>query len=393
MKKFFVALLVLALAASNVFAEVSYSFEVSGKWSVVQGENGKRAHVSGTGIDVEEYKHQLEPGTSFKVTAANEDNTWGAVLNVLERANSWVWWQPISFVKTTFGKIDGYKPFGLPDDHAPFAQAYGFKKFFKGITSTEHAGVALQLFPIDILEVGVGIPVFIKDDDASGYPINDYSSVAAYAKVTLANIGIIGLEYAGRKDEKVSDPDWDKIKSAQIALGFQLTALDNLSATIGGYYPLPPPVEAEKVTVQEPIGIGLAANFKPMDAFSLAVHLKTLFGGNVKYDGDTEAEKGFEFGLTITPSYALDIGTFGIGLEFALVGSDKELDGGGTLTETKNDMVKFAFSPYFKKAYGGGTLTAGATFALENYTVGDLGDSDGIGLLKWSIPVKLVYAF
>jgi hypothetical protein len=398
MKKFFIAFLILAVTAGNVFAQVTYSGELFGTWDIVSGASGK----DGNSRDVDdELQTKLGMQTDkirsrFNITATNEDKTWGGAiqLRITENATdrAWVWWQPISQVKATLGLVDGFRPFSVlwgkeVHDVADLKNyGGGGGDIFSGVSANH--GFALQLYPIDNLAITVGAPV------KNGTAEDSYRQLAGWAGYTVEGIGTFALGYVGKAK---------KTAGSEIEFGANITAIPIIQLQLGVSYFLPEDdtplyallgVEANDEygitgTVTKPLVVSLAWNLGAGD-LGMRGHLKAAFGG--KWSGkvagvDADYEDPFKFGVAITPFYNVGIGNLGIDLELELSGSSKFAG-----NATDDDQLKWEVTPYFEKAYGGGTFVVGVKVGGSNYT-NDKAFDDGYGQIYWAIPVGLHYSF
>ncbi|MDR2193577.1 MAG: hypothetical protein LBP19_03805, partial [Treponema sp.] len=406
------ALLVLALAASNVFAEITFSGEVSGTWTVVDGEGGKKVNpppAAGAAVPPfvdasTKLGHGFGSDANLKVVAANEEKTWGGQFNIKKKpefADVLVWWQPIKYVKATYGMIDTWRPFTIHED------------VFTGIKVVDSSGgVGLQIYPLDALEIAFGLPVtgtYAKDKPIlpSQEIKNNYSVFSAYAAYSLSGIADFGLGFKGgsNKDDLQETVYKDGVTYSELNLGVAVTAIENVTLQLGVFFYLPqtfnvhnapvgvaPPAIAYEITGQKPLKIHLKAGYT-LDAFDIGALIKVGFGGSTTKktpapgSTETKTENGFSFSIKLTPSYKLNIGKFGADLTFGLTGASTT---GGT--SDYDDTVTFAAKPYFEKAYGGGTLNVAFDMALTNYT-NDEHQKDDYGHFQWSVPIKLKYAF
>jgi hypothetical protein len=416
MKKFFVALLVLALAASNVFAEVSYSGNVWGVVDIVGGSSGKEPtkdadgdiqfDANGTPI-IEDVDDDLQTKlgiqsnqirSRFNITAANEDNTWGGALQLrfnegkddfsntnkavsalqayLNRA--WVWWQPIEQVKTTIGLVDGFRPFGVlwgkevNDAAGTGGFGGGGGDIFTGIGANQ--GFALQLYPIDNLAIAIGAPITKGDAEDS------YRKLSGWVGYTLGDIGTFALGYVGGAHYKAE---------SEIEFGLNVTAISGVQLQLGVSYFLPEDDAKEATkTVSKPLVISLAWDVGAGD-FGMRGHLKTSFLGKTEYKAANTKndETGLAFGIVVTPFYNVGIGTIGVNIGVELT-TENTKQGAGQ----KDDQIKWDITPYFEKSYGGGTFLVGVKIGGSNY-LNDEQFKDSYGKMSWAIPVSLNYSF
>jgi hypothetical protein len=398
MKKFFIAFLILAVTAANVFAEITFSGEAVGTWTVVGGEGGKKGDLTGqppsTTDAADDLGHGLYDESNFKAVAINDDATWGGQfkLKALFAAASpavaplaletFVWWQPIKQVKATFGNVGTWRPFTIHED------------VFTGVGVR---GVGLQLYPIDPVQIAFGLPVakaskwegLESSEDADGKRIkNDYHTFEAFAAYSLANIADFGFGYVGAEEYS---------SGSELNLGVAVTAIKDVTLQLGVFYYIP---ETKKnatgeTTIQKPLKVKVKAGYKA-GAFDIGANLNLTFLGSttIKQPGqaDVKSEGGFTFEIVAKPSYTLDIGKLGADITFGITTAQKFAD-----KSAKDDTLILKAKPYFEKTYGGGTVNIAFDLALTNFTADNEKElpfiDDGYGYLKWSVPIKLKYVY
>jgi hypothetical protein len=416
MKKFFIAFLILAVTAANVFAEFTFSGRFWGTWDVLAGESGKERTFDENG-EVSGVKEIYAPGefttklgyspnliqSRLEVTAANEDNTWGGWLRIQESdptpARAKVWWQPISQVKAILGFNDGFRPFGTfggLDVH----DYLGSKNYTVGDVLPDYSvdqGFTLLLAPIANLKVGVSVPIVAKDSKDKDQPAEvSYRRTAVWVGYTLEGIGTIG---AGFKGSSADYTDGDDYKASQLAnaesqinVGFDLTAIENLKAQIGFWYPIAQDTDGADVkdikSQQNPITIALGADYTVPDTFGVRALISTKLGGKTTYDnGGDDDEIGLVFAFTLDPWVNIGIGNAGLSLTLRTTGPSKT---GGV--DGEDDRLELELTPYFSKTYGGGNFYAGFRLGFSNYFEDKTWDDES-GKVTWAIPIGMCYNF
>jgi hypothetical protein len=425
MKKFFVALLVLALAASNVFAEVTFSGGFFGTWDIVSGEGGKDGE-GGTVADADtllKTKLGLSDDlirTRLQVTATNEEGTWGGWLRIQPSAptptQGRLWWQPITQIKMYLGATDIGRPFGQlgnldVNDYLNAKNAGSVADIFPGIDAEQ--GFALLLTPIANLKIGVSTPIVAAEKianlgwdfdgdgkvDTSSNPVKQpaevsYRRIGAWVGYTLDGIGTFGLGFKGSSTDYVDGDHYGQTHLAdaksKLAFGFDLTAIENLQLQIGAAYPLPADIDGDVDTIdsrQNPITIGLRADYTVESSFGVRALLGVALGGKTTYKVGDADEDSFILGVTLTPWVNVGVGNIGLSLSLKSTGASKTAG-----ADDMNDHLDFEVTPYFSKSYGGGAFFAGFRLGFSNYFDEKYVDDES-GKVTWAVPVGLSYSF
>jgi hypothetical protein len=404
---------------------------------VVSGQSGKDLTPGATGLlpgkwaDDTLQTSMLFGGSNgvrlrWYVNAVNDAGTAGAFYQL--RLNEYggkadygyAWWNPIKQFKLQLGKVDAFRPFdvlwGLNiNDVANTAGVGGAgDDMFWGI-QLDH-GAAIQLKPIDGLEIAVGANITGADASGktSGQEAYDaYARTSAYVGYTINGIGTVALGFNGNggfpSSSIISDPDsygtyGDPYYSPRLAFGFNLTAVENLKAQLGVQIPFASKGGGIK-SATSPYKIAIGANFTSADTFGVLAHLKTTFGTKIEVEdvtalagstGGTYYEGPFYFGIGLSPWYNLGIGKVGLDVQLAFSGASKTYRSVGTaapdLVSDYNEYMLWEVTPYFEKNIGGGSFLIGFKLGAKNYTNGDFGD-DGNGKIYWAVPVGLLYYF
>jgi hypothetical protein len=413
MKKFFIAFLILAVTAANVFAQVTFSGQLHGRWDVIAGKSGKDGSPAEEIYAPGEFTTKLGDAAGglirsrFHITAVNEDKTWGGWMRVQTSdpagatGQARVWWQPISQVKVVLGQ-HGFRPFGTfggLDVHDYLnSEKYAVGDVFPEYNATQ--GFALELTPIANLKIGLITPI------VSGEPAEvSYRRFSGWAGYTLEGIGTIGLGFKGSANNysavKASYKDYGLADAqSQINVGFDLTAIENLKAQIGVWYPIAqkallavpsssPTTYLPTKLRQEPITVALAADYTVPDTFGVRFLFSTKFLGKTEQENEIDnTEDGLIIAFTLDPWVNIGVGNVGLGFGLKSTGASKADDGEGQ----KDDKLELTATPYFSKSYGGGTFYAGVRIGISNYT-NDEQYKDDYGVLSWAIPVGFQYSF
>jgi hypothetical protein len=420
MKKFFIAFLILAVTAGNVFAEITFDGSVFGQWDVIAGKSGKERN--GNDVYSGWLTNRLGLSTDlvrsrFHITAVNEDKTWGAWIRIQEsdptKTQARVWWQPITQVKAVLGQY-GFRPFGTFGGLGvrDYLNAGAVAGDVLPEYDTGDQGFALELAPIANLKIGLITPIYPETDTSDPkvpkQPAEySYRRIGGWVGYTLEGIGTIGAGYKGsaaKYDNAQNYKDYELADAkSQINVGFDLTAIENLKLQIGVSYFLPqkiatptkigsyeiPPGTVKVKLWQEPISINLAADYTVAGTFGVRALVDVDVAGKVEFEGNVDPyEPGLLFKLALDPWANVGVGTAGLALDLTVTGPGK-LAG----QDDHGDKLDLVITPYFQKAYGGGTFAVGFRLGFSNYFDDQPGSDDESGTVSWAIPVGLSYSF
>jgi hypothetical protein len=214
MKKFFVALLALALIAGNAFAEVTVGGSLIGAWGILSGTTAKDAKRSGQNEAQDQpwvWEGPAGAGAMhtirgrLQINTSSEDGKLGGWLQVRpgndKGALASVWWKPISQVNFTLGNIWGggvYTAGVASADDTILNGDIGIINFWgrghgwSGNRGIEPYGMdidygaAVDLYPVDNLHIIVAVPFSHANVDG-GWNITSLTAGQVYAN-TVAKI-------------------------------------------------------------------------------------------------------------------------------------------------------------------------------------------------------------
>ena len=351
--------------------------------------------------------HQSWGGASAPRTAlaisGNSDNV-GFALDIHSNGtelgqgdNALIWVKPIDIVKVSVGKHDqnvlrGDACFGLWNWDRIGVVKTGFAEQ-EGWTFADYLdvqGVSITATPVEGLTLGVGIPLFLdhdpnwggptytnaKGEDTKGISKDGARTLSGIYAHSAAYVGAYAIEGVGTiKAALKTMPKADDDKSqTTIAAAFDLTAIENLFASVGFK------MNTHEKTWKE---INAYARYGVNEQLTVHAIVGTVIGGNyTNKDGETK-ESGFGF-----------LG--GAGVDYAL-------DGGLSLFAD----VRYASNVYYSASQADNmdclTLGAGVTKGFSNGLIGVAFEGatnshsryvqkDG-KQFGWEIPVRFEYWF
>ncbi|MDR1748417.1 MAG: hypothetical protein LBR47_05095 [Spirochaetaceae bacterium] len=426
MKRLIALSIAFALVAAAAFAEVSVGGSVVGNWEVVSGDDKEDSKLQ-TKWGMAPSKSALAPVRSrVNVTATNEDGNFGGWIQLRPGEPyhylSNIWWQPLDVMKITLGYFwGGGNPnvgvITFNDDILP-PRMYGrngwkgdnYRGILNGWGYEVCSGTSLELFPIENLYIAVTVPTKEGGDIAEHVFAHTMGRVA----YTITDIGQLVLSFAGgtgkldSSDSVLVKPDtfikgvlspFDGLAgdSNRVALGFTLTAVENLGLYAGFEMPFVSTEEfvTEKVEYQPAMEASLRANFKA-GAFNVAGGVLFSVGQKATWKPDSgdsySIDGGMAIGATINPSYDLGIVILGFLGEFKYTSESKREH------VVWNSYVEYNIMPYIQKNVGGGAVYA--AFQIGSDVSADGTKVDGSDLkfknkthMSWSIPVGFEYWF
>ncbi|MDR0708241.1 MAG: hypothetical protein LBF60_10300 [Treponema sp.] len=410
MKKFFIALLALALVAGNAFAELSWAGYALNAVTLAAGSTEDNSDITaGNGL------YGLG---RIQVTATNDDGTFGAYVRTGVNTGSggdwgyrsYAWWKPISQFSVKVGFIGdlaihyvvnwAFHSSGAPDTvaYGGWGRAGGWS--FDG----EPTGALVTLAPIEGLSVKIAVPY-------AGYPGPEaaeiYNHIIGQVTYDIANVGQIGVTYqsgAGYREGATTPGDWEWVrkdpatstvdvdegewkKSAdttgdptkdpgKVFAQFHLTSVDKLDLNVGLKYTFAGEYgeDAAKKSVTPPIVAGFGAAYAVSDTFGVKACFHADFAGSSK-TGSVETKDPFKLGFDLLPYFDLSVCKV-----FVFMGVDVAIP-----DEGDDSTFDWFFNPYITKSAGGGTVYAGLQVYSDN--------SGADTIIKWAIPVGLDYSF
>ncbi|MDR1219835.1 MAG: hypothetical protein LBK73_09535 [Treponema sp.] len=387
MKKFFIALLALALVAGNLFAEIKV-----GGWGradfipleLFTPADGDSKATASTGVN---WGANPRFGLSFE----GSGDTAGVVITLhtedggISGDNTYVWIAPLSFLKFDVGYrywdvlrggfgLEGFNGYA---GAAATGEDQIFPRFNTADTNSVwnsgkgendisyHPGAVVEFTPVSGLSIGLALrtQLFNTRYNRPGNPddlADLYKGVQFGVGYDIENIGLIRVGYFGSKAGV-----WDR----SVALAFKLTAVDILGLDVGFAYRLDGIVDDVDLEGKNSISIGLGADIKPVSLFHIQLNALLKLGG----DGDkAKGNEGFVVETYLNPEVSLDFATIGLGFAW-----------GANFAQDDNNHL--GFSLYLKKGFGGVTFQGGV--GLNMQPSGSKKDS------VFYIPLQLTYSF
>jgi hypothetical protein len=400
MKKLIAIAVVFVLVAGAAFAEVSVSGGARGQAKLGKGSS---TTVAGTTTNGENEVSGSIVFTRIQASGQNEDGTFGATARLDAGAykggittKGSVWWKPIPQVKLQYGTMDGEFGFdammgwgfyqgdndGIGIDHYMYSSQYG--------GSGDNDGLFVTVSPVGGLDVNIYIPLGSTQLANRSDPWETYAKTHLQIKYGIDNIGTFALSYAGDTYGYGNGPN--------IYAGFELTALEGLSAFLGAKFNFPtkkestvgiPGTSEYKITqtTNGDVAIGLGAAFAS-GGFGIKATFELAFGALTKTENtavtsgftapaNTEAKGATKFLADLFPYYSIN-DNLKVGLGGGM--SVSAPDGGGTPT------VDYRLNPFVSFSSGGGTFWAG--FYLKGSATGS-----NSGSSEWGIPITIGFNF
>jgi hypothetical protein len=442
MKKLFAISLILVIAASTAFAEVTVGGTAGYGVTVIKGYNsdGSVPKVGKAG-----------PAGRIDAVYANDEGSFGALVRVQtigDAGRIFAWWQPLSVLKLTLGKdgngqygrekIEGWSWTGAAGDEGVGYAGYQYAHNAWSAGGFGDFGATLSLTPITGLAINLMVP-YEKSTEAEDV----YKQIVGQLTYDFTDVGEIGVTYksgAGYSTESIKGiaaekgyyatvdssgkitelHEWDSayelgqneisIKAPVAAVApveeaiknggaiyahFYLTAIQNLQLNIGGKYTLGGTTEIAGVetTYAEPIKAGFGLNYNISDTIGVKAVLLASFLGSTK-KGDVTTDDPFNLGFDLMPYF--DLGILKLNLNMGVDYTDKRE---GTTPALSHD-ARFAWfvNPYITKSVGGGTFFAG--FQLysaykddEDKITGKVTKYTNDSTINWAVPIGLEISF
>jgi len=411
MKKLIAIAVVFVLAVGVAFADFSVGGQVSGGVSLLKGDSKSDTKVGTDGRMTLFRLHadgQDEDGKfGFHARFGNfwwaGTRDWGGKGDSNIAASGNVWWKPIDQFKLQIGGNgkDGF--FDLQGDaNWNFYKAandswvvddslngnFGNHSFYGGIA--ELASLNLSIYPIDAMEINIGVPIFGGDGVniiGGGEAKDIYAKTHAQVAYNISNIGKVAVTYVGNLNKSAS---FDATTLSATGDGsklyafFNLTAVENLDVALGLGYQLPVTDDGSGDIYRAPVALGLSANFTT-GALGIKARLQGEFAEKAKVSG-TDIKGNTSFIFELLPSFAINDQVSAL------------LAAGINMTSYSDDLypagadstVAWHINPYVtvKSNWWAPNFYAGVRFESAGKLPGG-----GDAVIKWSIPIGLVYGF
>jgi hypothetical protein len=413
MKKLIAISIVLTLAASVAFAELTVGGQVGIGVTVISG-NSDDAPL-GVGAS---------GGGRIDAVYANDEGSFGAFVRVkpLNAYDSgtdrvFAWWQPLSQLKLTLG-VDGNGQFGInyivgwgwhANDAEDFValNGYGNTRNAWSYGGFGDLGAVLTLTPIDGLAINVAVP-YNKSTKAE----DTYNHITGQLTYNITDIGEIGVTYvsgAGYRGFEAKGGTWSYVNDwdnstehgmewkestisqqdpGAIHAQFYLTAVQNLQLNIGAKYTFAGDIGegTSKTTYTPAIAAGFGLNYNVSDTIGVKARLFANFIGSEK-TGDVTINDPLKLGFDLMPYFDLSILKLFLNLGIEYADKTEWIEPGKTEVTKKDDSQIFSWyvNPYITKSAGGGTFYAG--FQLSSN--GAAKDA----VISWGVPIGIQIGF
>ncbi|MDR0784441.1 MAG: hypothetical protein LBE74_00965 [Treponema sp.] len=397
MKKLMALIIVSALTASAVFAQVSLGGDVSSFFipfrstidpdGKVKSTAAVQDSFGGPDLNTSIYIKGVSDlaGFNFTLRAAYGDGSAGGAQTVRARPDMYVWIKPLDILKLSFGTMTDDTLAGKvgASDFAPYVLDPGkldrlelgdsqFNIFTQFNPNAEGSGddkgnlyapavsaaAMITLTPIEGLFIGAFIAPELNG--SNGTKLGDgtngdfydveriYKNIQFGMGYTIQGVGLARAQYVG----------WRNI----VELAFQLTAIENLNLDFGMKIPWigdDAKNDAVNFNIQRDYQFSLGADYT-VGEFNVLCRGDLAFNG---YNKTTDVLNGLDLVVYAVPSYNLSFAKAGLDLGFEYRGVDKK--GGVDIENT--DGTQFGAGIWLEKAFGAGVLKGGVTgrFPLE----------------------------
>jgi hypothetical protein len=411
MKKLIAISIVLTLAVSAAFAEVTVGGFARAGATIISGNSSEDSVLEAAGA----HEARLEGtyindegtfGAHLKISAGTDTATWWLAQ---QGQFAYVWWKPNSLIRV-FGGVNPFGEFGINyivgwGWHASDAEdlvaynGYGFTRSAWAYAGwDDFGGFALTLTPIDGLAINVVVPYERAAVNKEAAEI--YNHIIGQVTYDLTDIGQIGVTYtsgAGYRDWPVSGGTNDP---SAVRAQFYLTAVQNLQLNIGLKYTFAGDIGegASKTTYTPPLTAGFGLNYNVSDTFGVKARLAAGFNGSNKAENAdavyTADYYNLKLGFDVMPYFDLSILKLflNLGIEF----SDRTYDP-TTKAEIGDAESTFGWyaNPYITKSIGGGTFYAGFKLYSDGvkYKGTVVNVTDGKTTINWSVPIGMQVGF
>jgi hypothetical protein len=400
MKKLFAISLILVIAASAAFAEVTVGGTAGYGVTVIKGDNSDGSVPGVT---------KAGPTGRIDAVYANDEGSFGALVRVDSNAKPasriFAWWQPLSQLKLTLGgdgngqfgreKIEGWSWTGAAGDEGVGYTTYQYTHNVWSAPGFSKFGATLALTPIDGLAINVMIPYEKADEKAAEV----YNQMTGQLTYNFADVGELGVTYKSGAGYR----DWGTLGTIDIGVysdlfnqsfpvttgtndpgavyaHFYLTAIQSLKLNIGLKYTFGGTIESApstKLTLTPPINAGFGLDYNISDTIGVKAVLLARVAGSVKI-GDVTTDIPLNLGFDVMPYFDLSILKLYLNLGVDYTAKIKDVD--------NSQVFAWYVNPYITKSVGGGTFFAG----FQLYSDGKELDSTGTKkdpTISWGVPI------
>jgi hypothetical protein len=404
MKKLFAISLILVIAASAAFAEVTVGGTAGYGVTVIKGDNSDGS-VPGVG--------KAGPTGRIDAVYENDEGSFGALVRVQtigDAGRIFAWWQPLSVLKLTLGKdgngqygrekIEGWSWTGAAGDEGVGYTGYQYAHNAWSAGGFGDFGATLSLTPIDGLAINVMVP-YEKSTEAAEV----YNHMTGQLTYDIADVGEIGVTYKSGAGYR----NWGTLGTIDIGAyselfgqnfpvttgtndpgavyaHFYLTAIQNLKLNIGLKYTFAGTIEpapSTKLTLTPPINAGFGLDYNISDTIGVKAVLLARVAGSVKL-GDVTTDIPLNLGFDVMPYFDLSILKLYLNLGVDYTAKIKDAD--------NSQVFAWFVNPYITKSVGGGTFFAG----FQLYSDGKELDSTGTKkdpTISWAVPIGIEIGF
>ena len=375
MKKLIAIAVVLALVAGAAFAEVTYGIggEFGYKLEIARGDYKGSPVTSNLTNDAARFDLTIKDSEGkfggsirFFTPASNGGTIANYADATYPRANGW--WKPVDLFKFQIGRVDDWGTGSKIGDGLPSYVGKGLGSIrnynpigagFGGGFAAQ--GVGLSLYPVDFVEVNLGVPFTLVENKTSD----------VFADVTVNVL----LKFAGSGDARLTfkssatGATGGYASAGSLFAAYHLKAIEKVPMELGLKLLLPF-TNALGDLVSPGVGVSFVLDFKASDAFDLKIHTGATLG---------QTNTPAVVGMQLIPSIVVADGKLkaflntGIALKFPFDPDDD------------NDKVdgEWFVNPCFNVPMGNLTFTAGLQlnggFAAE--------------MMTWGIPVGMKITF
>jgi hypothetical protein len=398
MKKLFVLLMVLAIASTAAFAEVSISGDTLAGWGIIGASGGVSPNSTGVKTAAEDLQAfgVVAQGPTGRVRlvfqAQNEEGTFGArtrlvATNAAAANTTWVWWKPIDQFKVTVGGIDagygGMWSIGAQDllDGNPGApgDGGGGRHVFSGFNRT---GGLLEFYLIDGLDIGINLGSgTLKESTAplhiaAKYAVPDLLDVrlgfVGSANTVTATGSSTGAFYLSENNFWGGD-----YGTALFEAAVNVSAVSGVGIQVGAKIPVTKAklfykADADTAAVDtntdvtHPLLITAAVDVTAVENLEILAHFYGEFGAKYKSTaaGSKDVDVPSKIAFDVDVQY--NAGAFSPGVLFGMTSY-------GTTDAVKKALTTWNATPFVAIPFSGGSAAVGFKLAgssVDNYKLG-----------------------
>jgi len=383
LKKFVVIMVMFALVAGSVSAQLTVGGQLQEGITILSGTN-----VNGTDVRMGDGYYADGPYHEAKFSARFGDSKAGGRLVYCTNDNimwGWMQWRPNQYFRVKIGSDGDGEWGGFPQiigwgftaeaknsvaavsDYGGGGLAMSYRNSglnYGGYDTRGDFNLGMSVFPSDIVQVDILFRQFANDN--LGMELSERLAKLEIASIFALDVGTIRFAIVGNGGLAKDQPDGADI--ATLHLAFYSKIVPGLAFEIGGQYNLPHLNQADTF---DAIRIGGGIHLTGTEPFNLKVRFGTMFGGQ-KAGEDLDK---FGMGIGLLPSYKVSPNlTVYLHMGF---GTEKEGD---------NDAsYNWFVNPYIFVPIGGMRLYLGVQI-IDAHDVQE-------GQFKWAIPFGFNFYF